>query len=365
LIAAHGAAATPVGALLATAPMRWIGRLSFGWYLWHWPALVFGRLILGPSVAVDLMMIAVSLALAFASFHGVETPIRHGAAFGRPRWRAYALGLGLIGATLALGVATRFLAPDLVPVGAGRFLSASAVKADRPAIYEDGCLLRFTEVAQPPCIHGDPQGGRTVVLLGDSHAGNWFPALDEAARASGWRLVTRVKASCPPIDAPVKVTEAGRERAYAECDTWRAAALAEIERLGPALIVVASTRHAHPIEAERAVINRLAGVAPTVIMRGTPWLKEDALACLRRTRDPDACQWPLADLLARHNFPRTPAERLPGNARIIDLNDRLCPDAACRAARDGGVLMFDQHHLTASTSRALAPVFRDLLQRQP
>lgn len=365
LIAAHTARATAVGKGLSMAPMRWVGRLSFGWYLWHWPVLVFGRLLLGTSLATDLGLIALSLALAAVTYRWVEAPARHGRLFHTPRWRAYALGASLVALPLALGIGVRHLAPDWVVVGDGQYASASAVKRDRPVVYDDGCLLRFADVEQPPCIYGVADASRTVVLVGDSHGGNWFPALERAATEAGWRLVVRLKAACPPLAAPARVTEAGRERAYHECDTWRAATLNEIERLRPALIVVGSTRHQDPIEAERAVLSRLAAIAPTVAVRGTPWLGEDALACLRRTRDPAACQWPLASLLARHNYPKTPTAQLPSGVRVLDLNAELCPRGICAAVREGSVMMFDQHHLTATTARRFSDRFRALLTSAP
>jgi peptidoglycan/LPS O-acetylase OafA/YrhL len=69
--------------LLSLRPLRYVGRLSYGLYLWHWPVLIW----LAPagyenaSVARDVARLAVTFALAVASFHLVEEPIRrHGLA---------------------------------------------------------------------------------------------------------------------------------------------------------------------------------------------------------------------------------------------------------------------------------------------
>jgi peptidoglycan/LPS O-acetylase OafA/YrhL len=84
LIIAGGTAAPVAGAeaLLHLWPFRWIGRLSYSWYLWHFPVLVIvaahnhttvGR----TSVAENLMLVTLALGLAAGTYFLVENPIRH------------------------------------------------------------------------------------------------------------------------------------------------------------------------------------------------------------------------------------------------------------------------------------------------
>ena len=70
---------------------------------------------------------------------------------------------------------------DLVPPLDGAYY-------DRPAGHDDDCHLEFGETDPPACVYGSPEGATTVLLLGDSHAQQWLPALQVLAQERDWRL---------------------------------------------------------------------------------------------------------------------------------------------------------------------------------
>ena len=78
----------PLGNLLSLSPLRWLGRISYGVYLWHWPVY----LVLTPvrtgwhGAGLLTVQVAVTLALAIASYYVIENPIRRGAL---RSWRAW------------------------------------------------------------------------------------------------------------------------------------------------------------------------------------------------------------------------------------------------------------------------------------
>src|SRR5699024_5298103 len=109
---------------------------------------------------------------------------------------------------------------------------------DRGQMKEDGCLVSKKKTRSPACVYGDPDGKKTVVLFGDSHAMQWFPALNKVAKKRHWRLLGLTKSGCTP--AKTTVFTGAFKRGYTECDTWRRKTLKRIEKADPALIMTTS-----------------------------------------------------------------------------------------------------------------------------
>ena len=74
--------------LLAARPLHFLGTISYGIYLWHWPVIVYltGQRTGLSQWPLDLLRIAVTLALATASYYLVERPVRLAHLHGWVRW---------------------------------------------------------------------------------------------------------------------------------------------------------------------------------------------------------------------------------------------------------------------------------------
>ena len=98
-----GGAGGPLAAALSWAPLRWLGTVSYGVYLWHWPVIVYvtADRVGVDGVVLDLGRVALTLALAALSFVLVEQPIRRGT-FDPGRLRI--AGAGGLGVALAAAV---------------------------------------------------------------------------------------------------------------------------------------------------------------------------------------------------------------------------------------------------------------------
>ncbi|ROP26709.1 acyltransferase family protein [Pseudokineococcus lusitanus] len=406
LVAGTVASGAGVGALLSRPGPRYVGRISYAWYLWHWPCLVVVALLAdGSPTAWQLVLgVVASLVLSVVSHVLVEDPVR------RNRWlsavpgRSLALGAGLtvltVGAALLLQpFASRDVdverLPDLgtpaasapvdedgVPDVDVPSMTAEEARADqaRPS----GCYVSYPGTEAPPvddCVFGDPEGEETVALIGDSHSIHWLPAFDEMARERGQRLLVWGKTACPSVDIDVWV--ARQTRAYSECGQWRTSVeerLAEVDdlttvfvarskgyttaTLGPdgEVLDEAGTGPVWEAAAERT-LGRLGDLADrVVVVQDTPWSPQDVPSCLSE-QEPSgwrACNFPregnvhLDTVLVEAEERAAATEGLGDRVAWLDMTDAVCPgpDECTVVAPNGAVVYADDSHFTNTWSRS-------------
>jgi hypothetical protein len=112
-----------------------------------------------------------------------------------------------------------------------------------------GCILGGSELN---CNFGDTKGPKTMVLVGDSHAYMWFPAFNAVAKSGKWKLVLLSMLGCPV--ANIDVWDPETNKPYTACTSWRSTTIARINKLDPALVVVAETHNTEGAD-QQAITN--------------------------------------------------------------------------------------------------------------
>jgi peptidoglycan/LPS O-acetylase OafA/YrhL len=105
ILAGSGGNAKP-SMLIANRPAQIMGNVSYSWYLWHWPLMVFPVVLGGlPELPERLLWMVASLVLAFATYYLVENRVRFSPLVARTPLRGFALG-GVLTLSVLLGCIT-------------------------------------------------------------------------------------------------------------------------------------------------------------------------------------------------------------------------------------------------------------------
>ena len=102
-------------------------------------------------------------------------------------------------------------------------------------VYRNGCHVLPKAATRPHlCVYGDRSATRTVVLFGDSHAAQWFPAFNAAAKSEHVKLLYITKSACPAPSVSILLGSA----LFRACDVWRDKAIALINKRGHVNLIV-------------------------------------------------------------------------------------------------------------------------------
>jgi len=357
--------------ILNTRPFQILGKLSYSWYLWHWPALVLAK-ALWPAITLPgrLLVVAASLGIAALAHHFVENPIRFHPTLTASS--AYSLGLGAVLTLSSFAVSTLALRQADRLANSPRLQRFTLASKDISSLDNNQCVSLGGQSRAKLCQFGSSAPVRTLVLFGDSHTVQWFNGFEAIAQRRNWRLYTLFKFGCPSVSIRSPKLSSGEAD---QCDAWRQESLGVIRRLHPDYILLGNSTTYLGIQAregKKPLMTRqawLAGLDRTlqalsgaagrvVVLRDTPTFPIDIPVCLSRPLlSPSACSFPQnfaldAELppleratLAAHPF-----------ARYLDMNDLLCSAGACPVVTPSGQIIYrDTDHLTGAMAVALGP----------
>jgi len=378
----------PIAAVLNMPFLTYIGRISYVWYLWHWPILVLTRSmdLYERHLSHDLLAALLSFLLAVLTHHYIETPLRR---YGvdRTSWNAKRILLWGISATVVIcmlsvviGVWARY----------GWFYSDNERHLDnaRKDLPSLSCL--FTDGAQAEnykkCLEINVHSNGAVLLWGDSHANHWSPAFISAAKNQAVTLVNLSRRGCIPIlgDMP--------DRECMQFNNYVLSQLGELKRNGLRGVIL-SARWPEYVggkslfvgESNKAlysnavfesqfenIVHKLEQMNLRVlIVLPSPSLKFAAVHCLAR-KPSNECG---IDQMAFNEFADdsiSVLKRVAGksrNSRLLDPQTFMCENGFCSAIQHGVIAYTDNDHLSKSFVENLSSHFDKeivwLLDRKP
>jgi peptidoglycan/LPS O-acetylase OafA/YrhL len=358
-----------------------LGGISYPLYLWHWPVLVFLRLVQPePAVPVIVLCLAVSIVLAFLTKAWVEDPIRFGRrgamhdARPRPASLAAALmaaaGLGWV-ACATDGLPERFPASLRALAGWSEPEIFDAWRLGR--CYQELNVVRaFSPACSPPA-----SAFPTVLLWGDSHAAHLYPGLAAEAARNAFQVAQWTMSSCPGWER-----ESGFESPA--CAARRSSNWQKLDTYSPDVVVLSAAwslylrsgvTEAELAEHAQATVTemRRRGVRQVIVFgNGPQWSTPLPSALYRhltheRLRTVPERFGRVDDDLWRLDRSLQRASEAAGASYFSVLRD-LCDGTGCRTVAVAGnerpdLLYWDKHHLTVSGARLVLADARPLLLR--
>ncbi|ONI85423.1 acyltransferase [Actinosynnema sp. ALI-1.44] len=387
LIAGQTGSPHGVDRLLGSRPMQYVGNLSYSLYLWHWPVLVFYLVIRGRTeveVVGGLGVIGLSFVLSAATYHLVEQPLRRSHMGERTRWGAYRFGVAMMIPLLATVTAWQFVSAHKATAYA-----ASVDDPDHPGAMAMSEGFEYWGSPDPPLVppmvalpnewaaftpstcstsaHSgelricsstapDPPA-RRLVLVGDSHIGQYVGALLPVAERRNWQLIVMTRGSCPfstnsettPHDKP--------------CVEWNAAAVTEIIALRPDAVFTLASRNVRVGLTEETPVGfvdqwrslQQAGI-PVLAVRDCPRYSYAPSECAN-TYGTDA---PQCNALRAEIIPAEPSyTRIadpPSNVSFLDFSDYFCTDERCPPVIGNVRVYMDDNHITAAFMTTMSPL---------
>ncbi len=247
----------------------------------------------------------------------------------------------------------------------------SGAVSDEPygLLARRGCLPVYstTSVSPRACVFGDPTGRHTMVVLGDSHAAMWLPALDAIGRRTGWRVIDFNKVSCPPAEVPVYLNQ--QSRPYRECGTWLRWVLPEVNSLAPDIFMITGETGYRVLgggSLESGLVRTLDAVTHPgtrkVVLGDIAYLAQDAPDCLEaHPADAQACSTPLYQAVNQAGVRAERAAAEAAGATFIDPVPWLC-SSVCTAMVGNMVVYADEQDLTQTYVRFVSGALQAALQ---
>jgi peptidoglycan/LPS O-acetylase OafA/YrhL len=404
---------------------RYLGRISFSIYLWHYPVVILLTSLSPRSpLLVNLVALAATLLLSVLSYGLIEKPFRD-LRFTRPRReptrrsrvnpKALAAGGGILllllcaiqmkGPTWVIAGAVASASPVASPTSTpdAATLAAEVTRAARATSWPDlapslntvtsadsaAQLYQGDDCLNDPvglssadlradarkCSYGPASSTKTAVVLGDSIATSWLPAILGALLPKHWHVVAIGLESCPA--SSVDVTERlGRASFPASCDSARAAAISYAATLSPRLVIMSNAlgsidrfsdgttgKAAETAWARGTLdsIRRLAAGGARVDVLESPPESTAPVDCATRLRSPATClATPGNDWFAKRSAEKTAVLRADSagiRAAFVTTSGWFCTvDDECPAFVGTTLVKVDTGHLTTAYSRELTGV---------
>ena len=369
---------------LGWKPFVFLGSLTYGFYLWHWPLLIFYQTAF-ETIEVSLLhgalILMTTLVLSYVSTYWIETPIR-ALDIKRSKVKVYASLATLLMLVVGMNIGiTNYVneqkSNSIMTVTAEEYPGARVfydnvepkedvalipsllvLKEDIPEFYSMPECLAKDLVEVRVCHFGSTENpDYTLAVVGGSHAGHWMPALEILAEDMNFQIDLYSHDGCRFTD------EDPDGHLTPNCVEWNANLIEELKSNPPDLVFSPSTLNKRDYVPQGFVNQwqKLDGYTHIFGIRDNPRMREKTPECLERVGDSSECSVPRDEALSVVN-PWDNTDGIPNNVFFADLSDYFCDETRCSAVIGNIIVYRDDNHITTEYMKTLAPALRKPLQ---
>lgn len=335
------------------SPLAYVGEISFSLYLIHWPVINFFTDKISQLSPANYCEILFIIALLTIILHYlVENPMRFRFAPKKVFLASLSIAIIFISGNLALANAS-FIKPT----------SSVTIDVSSPILYKDGCHLDGNQTwPAGACTFGDISGKVKWLLIGDSHAAQWFPAFEQIAINNHIQLTSITRSSCPALF----IKTIRYQKSDVTCQVFQSKLAAFIAQHHFDRVFISNfTQQRYPlvnqkipylnqwISGTRQFINSAKISKVVTFIQDTPLAASNTVACLTaNSSNPRSCDFPLKSDATFNTLKSLAQESGYG---IIQTDQWLCTNGVCSATIDGHNTYRDATHISLSTAQELVP----------
>lgn len=342
-------------------PVSYIGKVSYGFYLWHWPPLSLYFLAFGEAASplVAILLMALAFAAASASYHFIENPIRRGRAIPSARGLAALVigGAAVLAVVAALILTTNGLV-QRYPSGIQPYLAAFGERGD----FRCGKVFRLMNPDSEFCpLHqsGEPGG---VLIIGDSHA----DVLDEmiarvAAESDQSAYLATRNCDLGMFGETRFCSDAVLEKVVLEAIAKGVDRIVAISYWRPTGVSAEGMRDDLSFLVDAGFSVRIVETVPNDDSYDPEQRALDALAGAPLNRDGLTRSAHEIEAEKERQVFRAAAADFPNEVELVSPAKWLCDAENCLYELDGKPLYLDSNHVTFRGAEVLRPMIEELL----
>lgn len=364
-----------VDRLLSTKPFLYFGSVSYGFYLWHWPLLIFYYAIFQTDVVplVDgLIIMIIAFGLSVFSTKKIEEPIR-GLSLKHEKKKIASVLLLFLTTVIVVNTTwviyhdrheevfkqnmraedypgARVIFEDIeTPPDVPPILTWNDDDNAMPRFYQDDCYVGMNEYGMKKCSYGNTVDPKyTVAIVGGSRDGHWFPAFEQFAEELQLQVDIYNKDGCK-----LSADDYGGLLSDS-CMEWNELVVTHLLEDPPDLIFTTANGNgkAPLTDSYLDVFKKFEGVTNILAIRNIPEMPFDVPTCVE-VKGAKKCKVPRNKVL-QATPPWEGVEDLPENIYFVDLSDYLCDENYCYSVIGNVIVYRDDVHLSNLYASTLA-----------